>query len=511
MSAQSRTGSGGSAADGAQFPLQDGSRSSTRLGKDVFAGSVRELDPGLADRIAATRNWREDYVGPCRDVVAVAARSAANTRHVAATGLRILHDAFVFGQDGQERNLAEAVADPTGPGLAEVAVVGRRALSAPELVLPYRGRLLHGSDIRAQLSRWTRSGIAERSFETAIGTVLDEPGWLDLRGVHVVLLGAGAELGPLRQLLAWGADVWAIDLPRPAVWQRLIDTAVDSPGVLHVPVPEGVPLPEAEDYAALAKIAGANIVTEAPQIRRWLDLIDDSFVLANYGYADGALHVRLSMACDAIAADVTAARGDVVLAYLATPTDAFAVPEAAMAMARERWRHNKLARSTRRPLRLAGLFQPNYKASVLDDDGNEVGIADCIVPQQGPNYLLAKRLQRFRAVTARSAGTRVSLNVAPATRTYSVIKNKALAAAYAGANQFGIEVFDPDTCNTAMAALLVRDLRDPSSLTNPDVPTHNPMDLFADAANHGGLWRVAYDPRSVLGVAAVVGMFVRSA
>jgi hypothetical protein len=33
------------------------------------------------------------------------------------------------------------------------------------------------------------------------------------------------------------------------------------------------------------------------------------------------------------------------------------------------------------------------------------------------------------------------------------------------------------------------------------------MDLFAQGANHGGLWRAAYSPRSVLGFAAVLGMF----
>jgi hypothetical protein len=37
------------------------------------------------------------------------------------------------------------------------------------------------------------------------------------------------------------------------------------------------------------------------------------------------------------------------------------------------------------------------------------------------------------------------------------------------------------------------------------------MDLFADAANHGGLWRSAYEPRSVLSLAAVLGLFVRNA
>jgi hypothetical protein len=86
-----------------------------------------------------------------------------------------------------------------------------------------------------------------------------------------------------------------------------------------------------------------------------------------------------------------------------------------------------------------------------------------------------------------------------------------LAAAYAGASQFGIEVFQPSTANTLMAALLVRDLRDPQSASNPHRELHNPMDLFADAANHGGLWRAAYEPRSVLSLAAILGLFVRNA
>ena len=498
-------------AAGAEFPEHDGQRSSSWLGKEVFASCVEGLDPDLARRIRGVGNWRKDYLGPCRDAVALAAESADNAHHIASTGLRTLYDNFVYVQDGEEVPLADAVANPGRPGLAEVTVVGRQRFAGAQLRLPYQGNDLVGSDIRAQLRRWTEAGTAEPTFEAAMSNVVDNPEWLDLRGVNVVLFGAGAELGPLRQLLRWGADVWAVDLPRPAVWERIISTALDSPGQLHVPVPDNLVLPASDDVEGLARIAGANLITEAPQVRQWLDLIEDAPVLGNYGYADGALHVRLSMACDAIMSSVTEQRQDVTLAFLATPTDAFAVPPGALEMARERWRGNLVARFTRRPLRLANLFQPNYRNTVTNDAGQEVGIADCIVPQQGPNYLLAKRLQRFRAVVARGAGTRVSLNVAPATRTQSVVKNKALAAAYAGADRFGIEVFEPATCNTAMAALLVRDLRDPSSLTDPQRPASNPMDLFADAANHGGLWRTAYDPRSVLGVAAVAGMFERSA
>ena len=100
--------------------------------------------------------------------------------------------------------------------------------------------------------------------------------------------------------------------------------------------------------------------------------------------------------------------------------------------------------------------------------GTDPGLNDSLVPQQGPNYALAKRLQRWRATVARRDGRTVSLNVAPPTRTRSVLKNRALASAYAGAHRFGIEVFEPATSNTLMAALLVHDLRTaPHALMTP--------------------------------------------
>ena len=79
------------------------------------------------------------------------------------------------------------------------------------------------------------------------------------------------------------------------------------------------------------------------------------------------------------------------------------------------------------------------------------------------------------------------------------MKNRALAAAFAGAHRFGVEIFEPDTANTLMAALLVHDLVPPR-------PAHeHPWQDEAYAAVHGGLWRAAYEPRSALGLAAVLG------
>ena len=133
-------------------------------------------------------------------------------------------------------------------------------------------------------------------------------------------------------------------------------------------------------------------------------------------------------------------------------------------------------------------------------DGQDVGIADVLVPQQGPNYTLAKRVQRWRATVAQADGCTVSANVAPATRTRSVMKNRMLAAAYSGAQTFGVEVFAPETSRVLMAAVLVHDMR-----TGPALLAH-PDDLFVSQAAHGGLWRIGYAPRSVIGIAALRGL-----
>ncbi len=140
---------------------------------------------------------------------------------------------------------------------------------------------------------------------------------------------------------------------------------------------------------------------------------------------------------------------------------------------------SRTAKVLGRPLRsLSGgrLLRRAYVA------GADPGINDSLIPQQGPNYALAKRLQRWRATLARHEGALVSMNVAPPTRTRSVVKNRALAAAYAGAHRFGVEVFEPATSNVLMAALLVHDLHTGGG------PTHEqPWQDEAYAAVHGGL------------------------
>jgi hypothetical protein len=496
---------------GIDFPVEDGRQSSMATGRAVFADAARATDPELAARTEATSNWRKDYMGPVHDLVVSGMRAHSGTVQMSRDGLASLHERFTFTRDGRDMGLAEAFGTLDEPAFTTAEVVGSgRAVT--DLVIPYHGRQLSGADLRHQLDVWVAQDVVEPSFAEAIALLIAHPEWLDLTGEDFAVLGAGAEMGPLACLLDWGATVWAVDLPRPEMWRRIISDAEGRAGRLRVPVPAEGGLDRAMlTGSALAAVAGADLLTQAPEVRTWLAEIGGPFVLGNYVYADGPLHVRVSLAIDAIGMDLLGRGRDVMLAWLATPTDVFAAPMEAVEESRRRWRDAGLWRYARSPMRLAGQFEKNYPDTVWTGDGVEYGICDCLVGQQGPNYILAKRLQRWRAMAAREDGVRVSLNVAPSTRTKSVVKNRALAAAYAGAGRFGLEIFEPDTSNAIMAALLVHDLRNPKSSANPAVPLPHPMHLFIDGACHGGLWRSEYAARSVLGLAAVAGMFERNA
>ena len=313
-----------------------------------------------------------------------------------------------------------------------------------------------------------------------------------------MVLGAGAEVGPLPVLLSWGARVIGVDLPRPDIWDRVLETARRSGGTLLVPVADAKPGQDGADAGGdLAQRAGFDLADDVPAVADWLAGIDGPLVLGNYVYADGAANVRVASAVDALTVRLQAERRDVALAFLATPTDVFAVPADAVAQsARAYAARSAAAKLGGWPLRtLSGgrLLRPAYPP------GADPGICDSLVAQQGPNYALAKRLQRWRATVARDAGAVVSMNVAPPTRTRSVTKNRVLAAAYAGAGRFGVEVFEPATTKVLMAALLVHDLH----AGRP--AAEHPWQDEAHAAAHGGLWRTAYAPRSALSLAALLG------
>jgi hypothetical protein len=469
------------AEEGVVFPAgPDGRRSTAALGRAVVADALRPVDPAGAGAAERETNWRAGYLPHFRRLVEAGLVSREAALAIADAGLASLHRRMrVAGPDGAETGLGDLASAPAGRALATAEVAGT-AEPEGELSLPFRGERLRGDALLRRLDTWVECGVLEPSAAEAVRTVVAHPEWLPLPDTTVVVLGAGAEMGPLTALLRWGARVAGVDLPRPALWERVLDTARRGAGTLLYP--DG----------------GADLITEVPAVADWVAGLPGRPVLGDYVYADGATNVRVSTAVDALTVRLAAARDDVALAFLATPTDVFAVPPDAVAQSVRAYAgRSRTAKLLGRPLRTLSAGRLLQRAYL---PGSDPGVVDSLVAQQGPNYALAKRLQRWRATVARAAGTAVSMNVAPPTRTRSVVKNRALAAAYAGAHRFGVEVFEPATSNVLMAALLVHDLHTGGG------PAHeHPWQDEAYAAVHGGLWRSAYAPRSALGLAALLG------
>ena len=87
----------------------------------------------------------------------------------------------------------------------------------------------------------------------------------------------------------------------------------------------------------------------------------------------------------------------------------------------------------------------------MDIIGEDRYIVDAVVNDQGPNYILAKRLQHWRAIVSKEDGCLVSTNIAPATATASVVSNKLFALAYKGQHHFKpLEVSQQETSNAVM-------------------------------------------------------------
>ncbi len=478
-------------ARGVVFPETDGRRSTSATGRAVVSDALAAVDPVGAAAAHRETNWRSGYLTHFRRLVEAGLPSYSDARSIAEAGLASLHSRMVWADpDGRQVSLDAALGGAAGSpaDIMTTEALGGVGEADTALTVPYRGRRLAGDDLRRQLDTWVDQGTVEPSLREAVGTVMDQPEMLRLEGRTVVVLGAAAEMGPLRSLLRWGATVAALDLPRPDVWARLLEDTAEAPGRLLVPVSPGA--------SPLAERAGIDLIHDLPTATGWVSGLEGHLVLGNYVYADGATNVRVSTAVDALTQTVRANRANTALSFLGTPTDIFAVPREAVDAATESYAQRRTSKLLRVPLRtLSGgrLLRRTYVP------GEDPGINDSVVVQQGPNYLLAKRIQRWRATAARAEGAQVSFKVAPPTRTRSVLKKRALAAAYAGAHRFGVEVFEPGTANTLMAALLVHDL-----MAGSPAQEH-PWQDEAYAAAHGGLWRSAYDPRSALGLAALLG------
>ena len=518
---------------GAVFPRAgDGRRGSTAPCQAVIVDAIAAGSAESAARASIARPWHADYPLHVRELVRVSLADPAAALSIARAGLASLHERLEYVRDAQSVPLARFEEIPAQRPLGSVALRGRGAASPRALAIPYRGEVLAGDRLERQLDRWQDGGIIEPSHAQAVREVAANPDWLDLSDRSFALLGASAEIGPLPWLAGWRARIVAIDLPGQRHWRRIARCVHEGNASLIAPVHDlaapgvgrqAIGAHDADCGPEAFEHAGADLLTELPELAQWLATLDAPMTVGAYAYLDGAAHVRISAAMDALMAALLRRREDVSLALLATPTDVYAVPADAVRESRRRHAgRGPGARAWQKAITLAGggrFFQPNYPADdargMSGSDGAAAdaaipaagshGICDSLVLQQGPNYALAKRLQQWRALAARADGARVSINVAPSTTTRSVVKNPALAAAFAGAHHFGVESFEPNTTSALMAALLVYDLRSERSPADPAVALAHPLELLAHGANHGGMWRMPFVARSALPFAAALG------
>lgn len=135
--------------------------------------------------------------------------------------------------------------------------------------MPYKDQILTGKALENQVDEWVSYGTIEPSAGEAIKDVSKKGKWRDLSDRYFVLLGAGSAMGPLKLLLDLGANIVAIDLDRPGIWQRLLSLAENSCGTMTFPLKMGQPQSALPTREALCAAAGSNLLAHTPEILNW--------------------------------------------------------------------------------------------------------------------------------------------------------------------------------------------------------------------------------------------------
>lgn len=493
--------------EGLHFPSSAAQQkpSTSKAGREIIAEALASADHALAVQVKQEKNWRKQYPKYFKALVEHGIADAVTPIAIAEAGLNKAHHSFEFYREGQ-KHLLKDVMDLEAQQLHTIHLTGESD-AAPEWYVPYRGQKLQGEALLKQIQKWQDEGTVEASHADALRAAASHPEWFDLSDRTVVLFGAASEAGPLTWLCKWKANIAAVDLPNSRIWGKILDTVKQGNATLYAPCTE--PLTADASEAELKEKLGANLLTQIPEIAKWLTQSEHQLDLAAIAYLDGEKHVRVSMAMDAIMQYVSAQKPDTSLMYMCTPTDVYAVPEEVIEASQYKFQHRSKAQQmisgSLSKLSRNYFFKQNSHRLIASSNGKSYGVADCLVVEQGPNYALAKRIQQWRATLARQNGQRVSINIAPSTTTHSVTQNPLLKAAFNGASLFDVEAFSPETTNAIMAALWVHDLRNPESAANPEVKLEHPLELMMHGANHGGLWRVAYLARTALPFAALYG------
>jgi len=334
-----------------------------------------------------------------------------------------------------------------------------------------------------KVKKWQGRGVIEPDTASVLCEMINDNKWIkSLENKVFVLLGALSEMGPLQPLLDFGATVVAVDYSAKPVQERLFKQLEGRAGKLIVPLKPGTLQLNQSEWAANS---GADLLMDFPEVADWLVGVcpDKEMIIGPYCYLDGERFIKIVAAMDGICQTVAKKRSSPTgMVYYATPTDCHMVHPEVVDAAKKQTHGG-----------LAGFFsmfttKPSFPS---ENNVNGVPFVNCVVAEQGPNYVLAKRMQTWRAMLARNNGQKVSLNVAPTTKTTSVMKNKIFAFTMAGMPSFQpMEPFETLTTKSVMAALMINDFGNKNSSSNPDVKLDHPLHILQKTSVHGGMFRV---------------------
>ena len=301
----------------------------------MWAAAARGLSTpegdALAEALVAEKNWRFKYDAYATRLAELQS-SASHAACVAScrAGLAALHDTFDFCRDDDNMKVSQAMRTLTEPVLFTGTIKGVAAAKettkkAPlELVVDGGKTTLSGDELVARVQQWAEVGSVEPDVVKALQALnANAEKWAgtDLSSTVFVLLGGASEMCPLAPLLARGATVACVARGSARLKAAAALAAASPGGTLYVPrtgsdassSSSSSPSAGTGDASVdeVLRTAGADLVSQTPEIRTWLASLEPGkrLIIGSYAYLDGEAHVRVSLAMDAIAADLVATRG----------------------------------------------------------------------------------------------------------------------------------------------------------------------------------------------------------
>ena len=457
-------------------------------GKSSLAFAIELIRCALGPRadtlgLGEPQDWRANYRGVFAQLTALESAVAEAGMQKALLGQ--LHRLIV---DESGRTLAEQVSD-SAKGIASPIRTVKVRGQAPAVALSTIG------------TPTAEALIANRLAEPGILSSLqafDELGEAQLNPARTMIaIGSNAELSLVPEWLSLGGNVIAIARPNREKWMHRIAAALASGGSLIIPVraDRATEFSDTELKALpielLAELAGVDLETDLPAIAGWLTglVTGDStsrFVALATIYAGGSKQILASAAQDALFAALIdqLPPGRLTLGWLATPLESIAATQDLLDARDRGFKSRGIFTRLRDGLLRVVLGGPRRPARER--------ILDFSVARQGSSYLLAKRIERWRAASASTLGYQTWLQVAPPAVTHSTVGHKFVRAAFRGATRFGITSFEPWMLRDLLAASLLGALETGES-------------VGYESAIHGGVWRSPYRPDSIWLPATVLG------